>query len=122
MAGAVDKARDQLGEGIASRGRASANYVIRFLEKRLLQQRPHRSPACLAGTRLSSALSVWRLEGQSRVRSRPVSSRTNGGRISDDVKADLNSRAGTVSQSLREVSDKLKAELGEIRAPKRLIG
>ena len=32
------------------------------------------------------------------------------GDLSDDVKADLNTRAGAVSQSLREASDTLKAE------------
>ena len=35
------------------------------------------------------------------------------GEVSDDVKADLHTRAGAVSQSLREASDTLKAELGD---------
>ena len=35
------------------------------------------------------------------------------GDLSDDVKADLNTRAGAVSQSVREASDTLKAELGD---------
>jgi hypothetical protein len=35
------------------------------------------------------------------------------GDLSDDVKADLNERAGAVSQSLREASDSLKAELSD---------
>jgi hypothetical protein len=35
------------------------------------------------------------------------------GDLSDDVKADLNKRAGAVSQSLREASDTLKAELSD---------
>jgi hypothetical protein len=35
------------------------------------------------------------------------------GEFSDDIKADLNTRAGAVSQSLREASDSLKAELGD---------
>ncbi len=38
------------------------------------------------------------------------------GEISDDVKADLNSRAESVSQSLREASDTLKAELSDTGA------
>jgi hypothetical protein len=38
------------------------------------------------------------------------------GDLSDDVKADLNTRAGAVSQSLREASDTLKAELGDTGA------
>jgi len=38
------------------------------------------------------------------------------GEISDDVKADLNARAGAVSQSIREASDTLKAELGDTAA------
>jgi hypothetical protein len=38
------------------------------------------------------------------------------GELSDDVKADLNARAGAVSQSLREASDTLKAELGDTGA------
>jgi hypothetical protein len=38
------------------------------------------------------------------------------GEVSDDVKADLNTRAGAVSQSLRESSDTLKAELGDVAA------
>jgi hypothetical protein len=35
------------------------------------------------------------------------------GELSDDLKADLNTRAGAVSQSLREASDTLKAELSD---------
>ena len=38
------------------------------------------------------------------------------GDLSDDVKADLNTRAGAVSQSLSEASDTLKAELGDTGA------
>lgn len=38
------------------------------------------------------------------------------GEFSDDVKADLNTRAGAVSKSLREASDTLKAELGDTGA------
>jgi len=38
------------------------------------------------------------------------------GEISDEVKADLNARAGSVSQSLRESSDTLTAELGDAAA------
>ena len=38
------------------------------------------------------------------------------GDLSDDVKADLNARAGAVSQSLREASDTLKAELSDTGA------
>ena len=38
------------------------------------------------------------------------------GKLSDHVKADLNSGAGAVSQSLREASDKLKAELSDTGA------
>jgi len=38
------------------------------------------------------------------------------GELSDDVKADLNTRAGAVSQSLREASDTLKAELSDTTA------
>jgi hypothetical protein len=38
------------------------------------------------------------------------------GELSDNVKADLNTRAGAVSQSLREASDSLKAELSETGA------
>ena len=38
------------------------------------------------------------------------------GEVSDDVKADLNTRAGAVSKSLGEASDTLKAELGDTAA------
>jgi hypothetical protein len=38
------------------------------------------------------------------------------GELRDHVKADLNTRAGAVSQSLREASDKLKAELRDTGA------
>ncbi|MEH2574609.1 hypothetical protein [Bradyrhizobium sp. AZCC 1708] len=38
------------------------------------------------------------------------------GELSDDVKVDLNTRAGAVSQSLREASDTLKAELSDTGA------
>jgi hypothetical protein len=36
------------------------------------------------------------------------------GELSDSVKADLNARAGAVSQSVREASDTLKAEIGDM--------
>ncbi|WFU57692.1 hypothetical protein QA639_09330 [Bradyrhizobium pachyrhizi] len=36
------------------------------------------------------------------------------GEVSDKVKEDLNARAGAVSQSVREASDTLKAELGDV--------
>jgi hypothetical protein len=35
------------------------------------------------------------------------------GELSDDMKADLNTRVGAVSQSLREASDRLKAEVSD---------
>jgi hypothetical protein len=38
------------------------------------------------------------------------------GELSDDVKADLNTRAGAVSQSLRKASDTVKAELSDTAA------
>ncbi len=38
------------------------------------------------------------------------------GELSDDMKADLNTRVGAVSQSLREASDTLKAEVSGIGA------
>ncbi|MDI2111364.1 hypothetical protein, partial [Bradyrhizobium sp. Mp64] len=38
------------------------------------------------------------------------------GKLSDDVKADLNTRASAVSQSLREASDTLSAEVGDVGA------
>jgi len=38
------------------------------------------------------------------------------GELSDDVKTNLNTRAGAVSQSLREASDTLKAELSDTGA------
>jgi hypothetical protein len=38
------------------------------------------------------------------------------GELSDDMKADLNTRAGAVSQSLREASNTLKADLGDTGA------
>jgi hypothetical protein len=38
------------------------------------------------------------------------------GELSDDVKADLKTRAGAVSKSLREASDTVKAELGDTGA------
>jgi hypothetical protein len=41
------------------------------------------------------------------------------GELSDSVKADLNARAGAVSQSVREASDTLKAEIGDMGAEAR---
>ena len=38
------------------------------------------------------------------------------GQISDEVRSDLNARAGSVSQSLREASDSLTAEIGDAAA------
>jgi hypothetical protein len=39
-----------------------------------------------------------------------------GGDLSDSVKADLSVRAAAVSQSVREASDTLKAEIGDMGA------
>jgi hypothetical protein len=39
-----------------------------------------------------------------------------GGELSDSVKADLNARGAAVSQSVREASDTLKAEIGDMGA------
>ncbi|WP_311966766.1 hypothetical protein [Bradyrhizobium australiense] len=69
-----------------------------------------RQPLVLGAVGLAIGATVAGALAKSRVEDEWV------GELSDRVKADVNARAGAVSQSVREASDTLKAELGDAGA------
>ena len=95
------------------RRRTSASWVP---EKSPLRKRNRRLPTCLNGNPSCLGRSV--AIGAAVAGAFRTSDLENEwiGDLSDDVKADLNTRAEAVSQSLREASDTLKAELGDTGA------
>jgi len=113
VSGAAEKIGDRFGEGIAyareSFGKLGPGKESLAKAQSSLADMLERQPlvlgaiglaigATVAGARTSDLENEWI------------------GDLSDDVKADLNTRAGAVSQSLREASDTLKAELGDTGA------
>ena len=117
MSGAGDKIRDSLDEGVAY---ARENFG------KLGNQVPREETLAKAQSSLADVLErqplvlgvVGLAIGAAVAGAFKASDRENEwiGELSDDVKADLNTRAGAVSKSLREASDTLKAELGDTGA------
>jgi hypothetical protein len=117
MSGAADKIRDSLDEGVAY---ARENFG------KLGNQVPGEETLAKAQSSLADVLErqplvlgvVGLAIGAAVAGAFRASDRENEwiGELSDDVKADLNTRAGAVSKSLREASDTLKAELGDTGA------
>ena len=119
MSGAAEKIADRFDEGVAyareSFGKLGPGKESLAKAQSSLADMLERQPLVLGAIGLAIGATVAGAFQTSDVENEWI------GDLSDDVKADLNSRAGAVSQSLREASDTLKAELGT-RGPKRLIG
>ena len=108
MSGAAEKIRDRFDEGVAytqesfdKLGAKAQSSLADMLE---------RQPLVLGAIGLAIGAAVAGAFRASDLENEWI------GDLSDDVKADLNTRAGAVSQSLREASDTLKAELGDTGA------
>jgi hypothetical protein len=117
MSTVANKARERLDEGLAYAGGSFAKLGNALPGKEgftkaqsSLANAFERQPLVLGaiglaiGAAVAGALRMSDLENESI------------GELRDHVKADLNTRAGAVSQSLREASDKLKAELRDTGA------
>ncbi len=117
VSGAAEQIRDRVGESSASArekiGTLSASLPDKETYARMqstLGDLLERQPLVLGvvgvavGAALAGAFRASDIENQWL------------GEISDDVKADLETRAGAVSQSIRESADTLRAELGDTGA------
>lgn len=110
MSGAADKIKDRFDEGIDYARENLGNPGKEALAKTRssLADMLDRQPLVLGavglaiGAAIAGAFRTFDLENEW------------VGELSDDVKADLSTRAGAVSQSLREASDTLKAELSDV--------
>ena len=115
MSGAAEKIKDRFDEGVAyaqeSFGRLGPRKESLTKAQSSLADMLERQPLVLGAIGLAIGAAVAGAF-------RPPSDLENEwiGDLSDDVKADLNTRAGAVSQSLREASDTLKAELSDTGA------
>ena len=114
MSGAADKIRDRFDEGVAY---ARENFGKLGLGQESLKNAQssladmlERQPLLLGAIGLAIGAAVAGGFRTSDLENEWI------GDLSDDVKADLNARAGAVSQSLHEASDTLKAELSDTGA------
>jgi hypothetical protein len=112
--GAADKIRDQFDEGV-SYARESFDKLGPGKESLAKAQSSladmlERQPLVLGAIGLAIGAAVAGAFRTSDLENEWI------GDLSADVKADLNTRAGAVSQSLREASDTLKAELSDTGA------
>jgi hypothetical protein len=114
MSGAAEKIGDRLDQGVAyardSFGKLGSGKESLAKAQSSLADMLERQPLVLGGIGLAIGAAV-----AGAFRPSDFEDEWIGG-LSDDVKADLNTRAGAVSQSLREASDTLKAELGDTGA------
>jgi len=122
ISGAADKVRDRFDEGVAYAqenfgrlGNPLPGKDAFTKAQSSLTDLLERQPLVLGAVGLAIGAAVAGAFRISEVENRWV------GDLSDGVKADLNGRAGALTQSLREASDTLKAELRDT-APKPLIG
>jgi hypothetical protein len=117
MSGAADKIRDRFDEGVAyARENFSklgnplpGNEALTKAQSSLADVL-ERQPLVLGAVGLAIGAAVAGAFRTSDLENEWI------GELSDDVKADLNTRAGAVSQSLREGSDTLRAELSDTGA------
>ena len=111
VSGAADKIRDRLDEGVAyaqdSFGQLGSGKETLAKAQSTLADMLERQPLALGAIGLVIGAAVAGAFRPSDLENEWI------GNLSDDVKADLTTRAGAVSQSLREASDTLKAELGD---------
>jgi len=111
MSGAAEKIADRFDEGVAyareSFGKLGPGKESLAKAQSSLGDMLERQPLVLGAIGLAIGAAVAGAFRTSDLENEWI------GDLSDDVKADLNTRAGAVSQSLREASDTLKAELGD---------
>ena len=112
MSGAADKIKDRFDEGVAyarenlgAPGKEALTKAQSSLADML-----ERQPLVLGAVGLAIGAAIAGAFRTSDLENEWV------GELSDDVKADLDTRAGAVSQSLREASDTLKAEFSDVGA------
>jgi hypothetical protein len=114
MSGAADKIRDRLDEGAAyareNLGKLGPGKESLAKAQSSLADMLERQPLVLGAIGLAIGATVAGAFRTSDLENEWI------GDLSDDVKTDLNMRAGAVSQSLREASDTLKAEVGDTGA------
>ena len=114
MSGAAEKIKDRFDEGVAyareSFGKLSPGKESLAKAQSSLADMLERQPLVLGAIGLAIGVAVAGAFRTSDLENEWI------GDLSDDVKADLNKRAGAVSQSLREASDTLKAELSDAGA------
>ena len=114
MSGAAEKIADRFDEGVAYAregfGKLGPGKESLAKAQSSLGDMLERQPLVLGAIGLAIGAAVAGAFRTSDVENKWI------GDLSDDVKADLNTRAGAVSQSLREASDTLKAELGDTGA------
>ena len=119
MSGAADKIRDRFDEGVAyareNLGKLGPGKESLAKAQSSLADILERQPLVLGAIGLAIGAAVAGAFRTSDLENEWI------GDLSDEVKADLNTRAGAVSQSLREASDTLQAEFSE-RGPKRWTG
>ncbi|WP_308200508.1 hypothetical protein [Bradyrhizobium sp. 190] len=117
MSGASDKIREGIDEGVAyarenfgKLGNALPGKEALTTAQSSLADVLERQPLVLGVVGLAIGVAVAGAFRASDLENEWI------GELSDDLKADLNTRAGAVSKSLREASDTLKAELGDTGA------
>ena len=117
MSGAADEIRDRFDEGVAYARESFGNMGNPLPGKESLTKAQssladilEQQPLVLGAIGLAIGAAVAGAFRTSDLENEWI------GDLSDDVKADLNTRAGAVSQSLREASDTLKAELSDTGA------
>jgi hypothetical protein len=117
VSGTADKIKDRLDEGVAS-ARVNMGKLGNSLPGKdaftkaqsSLADVFDRQPLVLGAVGLAIGIAVAGAFRTSALENEWV------GDLSDDLKSDLNTRAGTVSQSLHEASDTFRAELGDAGA------
>jgi hypothetical protein len=111
VSGAAEKIKDRLDEGVAymqeSFGKHGPGKESLAKAQSSLADMLERQPLVLGAIGLAIGAAVAGAFRTSDLENEWV------GDLSDDVKADLSTRAGAVSQSLREASDTLKDELSD---------
>jgi hypothetical protein len=114
MSGAAEKIRDRFDAGVAfareNFGKLGPGKESFTKAQSMLADMLERQPLVLGAIGLAIGATVAGAFRTSELENEWI------GDLSDDVKADLNARAGAVSQSLREASETLTAELSDAGA------
>jgi hypothetical protein len=117
MSGAAETIGERFDEGIAGAREMFDRVGQALPRKETLRQAQsslsdllERQPLVLGAVGLAIGATVAGALAKSRLEDKWV------GELSDSLKTDLNARAGAVSQSVREASDTLQAELGDAGA------